>query len=499
MVQDREGAFEVEAEAEGEDTGAPDLPLPAKSRFFYALGQAAEGVKNESFGLFLLFYYTNVLGLSGILAGRAILIALIFDAVTDPLVGSLSDRTHSRWGRRHPYMLVSALPLGFFFYAVFAPPEGLAEGDLFLWMVVFTVLTRAAMTLFHVPHLSLGAELSTHYEERTLIVTERTIASRLGGAMPGLIGLLWFMRATDAYPDGRFNPSAYPDFALVASVSMVLVILLSWWGTRSRIPLLTKPAPVESGSGVLSTMISEAFQALRLRSFRALFFGSVTSFVAWGVVGTMGLHSGTFFWKVSVGDLVIWGFAAGISIFVGLLFWSRAASRWDKKPVFLVGIGIFVLFTTPPDLLRIFGYWPELGSPFYLPMFVITTGVIANFGIAATMVTGGSMMADITDEDELRTGRRREGVYFGAVSFAAKAAFGLGGLIAGMIVEGVGVTKLQSPEEATAEIVFQLGLAHGLIILALITLGAVVFSRYDLSRARHGEIRAALEQRSGVS
>ena len=204
----------------------PLAVLTSRTRFFYALGQAAEGIKNESFGIFLLFYYTNVLGLSGVLAGRAILIALVFDAVTDPLVGVLSDRTHSRYGRRHPYMLASALPLGLFFYGVFAPPADLAEGELFLWMLTFTVLTRGAMTLFHVPHLSLGAELSSNYEERTLIVTERTIWSRFGGAMPGLLGLLWFMRTTEQYPDGRFNGPWSRQHNVASSLVVVPFLIL---------------------------------------------------------------------------------------------------------------------------------------------------------------------------------------------------------------------------------------------------------------------------------
>ena len=104
------------------------------------------------------------------------------------------------------------------------------------------------------------------------------------------------------------------------------------------------------------------------------------------------------------------------------------------------------------------------------------------------------MMADVTDEDELVSRRRREGIFFGATSFAAKAAFGIGGLIAGFIVESVGITKMQSAAEAGPGVVRQLGLAHGLTILVLITLSALVFSRYDLTRQRHAEISAALAE-----
>ena len=130
------------------------------TKLSYGIGQAAEGIKNAAFGTFLLLYYNQVLGLSGSLAGIAIFIALCFDAVTDPIAGSISDNFRSKWGRRHPFMYASAIPLAIAFYFLFVPMDGLGTTGLFIWMTVFTILTRGAMTLYHVPHLALGAELS---------------------------------------------------------------------------------------------------------------------------------------------------------------------------------------------------------------------------------------------------------------------------------------------------------------------------------------------------
>src|SRR5690606_25534657 len=125
----------------------------------YGVGQVAEGAKNTAFDLFLFFYYNQVLGLSGTLSGAAMLIALAVDAATDPLVGSLSDSLRSRWGRRHPFLYASALPLGCSFALLFRPPEGLGQLGLFGWLTLFAVATRVSMTLYFVPHLALGAEL----------------------------------------------------------------------------------------------------------------------------------------------------------------------------------------------------------------------------------------------------------------------------------------------------------------------------------------------------
>jgi len=112
-------------------------------RTLFAFGQIPEGVQSTAFGFFLLFFYNQVLGLSGAYASAAIVIAQAIDAVIDPIVGNWSDRTRSAWGRRHPFMYAAALPFGICFYLLFTPPTGLTETALFLWLVVFSTLTRA--------------------------------------------------------------------------------------------------------------------------------------------------------------------------------------------------------------------------------------------------------------------------------------------------------------------------------------------------------------------
>ena len=106
----------------------------------FGVGQAAEGIKNQAFNVFLLFYYQQIVGIPGSLAGLALGIALIFDAISDPAAGVISDRFKSRWGRRHPFMFVSAFPLVITFIALFNPPAGMDQFASFLWLTVFAVL-----------------------------------------------------------------------------------------------------------------------------------------------------------------------------------------------------------------------------------------------------------------------------------------------------------------------------------------------------------------------
>ena len=134
-------------------------PLTRGIKVSYGVGQAAEGIKNAAFNVFVFFYYTQVLGLPTVYTGIAIGIALAVDSITDPLIGSLSDNWQGSSGRRHPFLYVSILPLGLFFIGLFNPPE-LEEFILYLWLTVFSVGTRSMMTLYYEPHVSLGAEHS---------------------------------------------------------------------------------------------------------------------------------------------------------------------------------------------------------------------------------------------------------------------------------------------------------------------------------------------------
>ena len=169
--------------------------LSWRIRLAFGVGQLAEGIKNSAFGIFLLFYYVSVMGLSGTMAGLALLIALCFDGITDPLMGSLSDSFKSRWGRRHPFMYCAALPFAISFYFLFSPPDNLSPLELFSWLTFFSILTRGLMTIHSVPHLALNAELSDDYLERTTLSSMRNLFSMLGYLCVVAGGFFYFFKA----------------------------------------------------------------------------------------------------------------------------------------------------------------------------------------------------------------------------------------------------------------------------------------------------------------
>ena len=475
--------------------GVAAAALPLRTKLWYTLGQLGEGIKNESFSYFLLFYYTNVQGLAGSLAGLAIFVSMVVDAVADPLMGVLSDRTRSRFGRRHPWIFASALPLAASLYLVFAPPAGLGQWPLFAWMLGWTLVNRFALTMFHVPYLALGAELTRDWNERTVLVSMRHSFGQLALFAPAVLGFLWLFRDSADHGKGQFNAPAYPIYAAICAISVFALVILSAWMTRDRIPLLAAPDENAGRENVLVATWRDLRALLRQRAFRAVFFGLAIASVASGVTLNLGLHAGSFFWDIDTRVLGVWRVVVAVAIVAGLAYWTRRATTSDKGALFSEGLIWYVVIHTAVWLAATYGVWPDRAHAWYVPLYLIGTGVLAPFAVASTFAMGQSMMADCADHDESETGRRREGVYFGAASLAMKVTLGGGALIAGAISDVVGLTGLRDIAAVTPEMREQLGLAMTLSVLVLMSLSLLVFRQYDLTRARVAEIHARLEAR----
>lgn len=458
----------------------------------YGVGQAAEGIKNFSFETFLFFYFSRVLGLSGSAAGAAVAIALVFDAVTDPLAGSLSDSFRHKWGRRHPFMYAAAPPLALSYGLLFSPPAGLGSVGLFVWLTIFTILVRTSMTLYHVPHLSLGAELSNDYQERTSIVGFRVIFSALGSLAVAVLARTVFFTPTADLENGQLDAAAYPSFGWFFAGLMLVTILMSAAGTHSRIATLPK-APDDPEPPSLGRVGRELREAFRNDSFRFFVTGIFIFFVARGVQLTLNLDMLTYFWNMkekTMGVLVAMVFAFTL----GIPFWA-AASRWlDKKPTILTGISSFSILILLPPLMKLLGLWPAPDSPLYAPGIIGMTALAA-FGGAAGIVAAGSMMADIADEHELSTHRRQEGIFFGALSFSVKSSSGAGHLIAGLAMDAIAFPRQVTVAEVAPETIRSLGWIFCGFLLVLGTFSVTLVSRYRLTRKRHAEISAELGRR----
>ncbi|MCP4682332.1 MAG: hypothetical protein GY864_08350 [Desulfobacterales bacterium] len=470
--------------------------LSFATKLYFGVGQLAEGIKSNAFSTFLFFYYNQVLGLPGTLSGIAAFIALCFDAVSDPLAGSLSDSLQSRWGRRHPFMYVSAIPLAITFYLVFSPPAGLGNIGLFLWLTLFAVLVRGAMTLYHVPHLALGAELSTDYDERTSIVGYRMVFQIVGMAGTALVGLGVFFASSPEFPNGQLNAQAYPKFALTGAVFMWITIWISAIGTHKMIPYLpvSKPDSVPFG---ITRVLHEVRDALRNVSFRALFTGLVIIAVLLGVQNTLLVHMGTYFYQLTPGQIQLYIISMVVGASSGTIF-ARLLNRLiDKKPTMFVGVFLGTSFTGIPPLLWVMDLLPPNTDPAMMWIILSFSGLGAFFSIQST-VTGASIMADIADEHELQTKHRQEGIFFGAISFSGKAAYGLGLVIAGFTIDLIDFPSNAEPGAVPQEVLMKLGLFYGPVVWLLSMSALVFYIGIKLNRHRMAEIRTALDNKRAM-
>ncbi len=474
------------------DTPEADrVRLPIK--LIYGSGQFAEGVKNAAFATFVLLYYNQVLGLSGTLAGLAIFIALCFDAITDPVVGSISDNFKSRWGRRHPFMYAAAFPMAFSFYFLFAPPEELSSGALFAWMTVFTVLVRGSMTLYYVPHLALGAELSDHYTERSSIVAYRWIFSVFGHLAVIISAFAIFFLDVDGQ-SGDLIAENYPPFAFVLAIVVALSILVSAGGTHSQISKLPTTRFVDrSGWAIMTGVLKDTLEALHNRSFRWLAGATLSSQVMSGLQAALSLYMANFFWEMVDQSKMLLLMAMPVGFVIGIAATRTVHERYDKRRTLIIGVSGTFVFMVTPVVLRLMDLFPANDNPLITPILVAFAFASGIGGLA--LVSANSMMADIADEHELQTGRRQEGIFFGAISFAAKGAVGLGTMISGVALDLIRFPVGAAPGEVDAETVFKLGAVYGPLLGVFMVFAMYCVTHYGLTKALHDEIKVELSKR----
>ena len=454
-----------------------DAPvITSRVRWLYGFGSIAYGVKDNGFSYFLLFYYNQVLGLPGAYAGAAILIAMVFDAISDPLVGVWSDNTHSRWGRRHPFMYASAFPVAIVYYFLWNPPE-LSDFHLFIYLTIAAILIRFFITLYEIPSSGIVAELTDDYDERTRLLSFRYMMGWYGGLTMAL--LMWgvFM-----VMHGEKSETTFQVYGTVGAIAMVVSILGSSAGLHKYIPYLK--APPQRDSYAIGGLLKDLKVTVSNRNFGALFFAGLFAAIAGGVSTNFNAYINLHFWEFTPEQVrwIIVGLfgSAAMAAFLA----PKITARFDKKRSAMGIYAVGIVFGAAPVLLRLAGFFPDNDSPYLYPIMVchamLDVTLIVMFGIVQS-----SMLADIVEDSEINTGRREEGLFFAARTFAAKATSGVGAFIAGVALDLIHFPKDAAPGEVPADIIWDLGFIYGpsLMIFYLMALGAISF--YRITRAGH--------------
>ncbi|MGI9272767.1 MAG: MFS transporter [Woeseiaceae bacterium] len=480
-----------------QDTSAEGEPVnrrrkvSTRTKLLFASGALQEATVTAG-GIVTILFYNQVLGVSASLAGTAYLIVSIFDAVLDPIVGTISDRFQSRWGRRHPFMFASALPIAVGFFFLYQPLDGLGETGLFIWLVAFFALVRLGQTLYLIPHDALGAELTDDYEERTSIFGYNNVGEMVLSMIIAALLYVVIFPTPEGAENGLLNEARYIILATAGSITILFSVLLCSFGTLDQLPYLKK---VEiSKKFVLSGYFQEIGTLLRNPSYLAACLSLLTIFIGLGIIGVVANYAYIYAFEFSSEEMFWAGMAKLPGVFVALPLLYFFSKFWEKKQIVIYTTVFTAVIIAAPYTLKLFGYFLPNDSPYIL--FAVFVPLLIGFMVfPVSYIVIDSQLADIADEHELNIGKRREGIIFSVRSFGKKATQGVGGFIAGFGLEFIGFPENAEVGNIPAEAIEGLLILNGPVYLVLYLVGISFMMMYRIDKKRHAEILTELEKR----
>ena len=349
------------------------------------------------------------------------------------------------------------------------------------------------MTLFHVPHLALGGELSSNYHERTRVMSFNNFFGWIGGAGTHFVALTFAFAATAEYANGLLNPDAYPVFSAVAAVIVFFILYTSAWFTRDQIPRLSQP-PDDQPKFTLLEFWSDIKAVLANRNYVFLLIALFLLSVMLGVRGAFNLYMNTYYWEFLPAQIALFVIGSAVGYFTAFSLTTEIHRRFDKRATIVWTAVLLSIFPALPVILRMVGYFPENGTELLLPMMIVFVALGGVCG-AVLNISVMSALADIADENELLYGRRQEGMLYSARTFFAKADNALGHFIAGIALDLIQFPVNSKPGEVDADVIYWLGLIDSPITILPGILAACFYAGYRINKSRHEQIQAELTVR----
>lgn len=471
------------------DATAPKPGLLTK--LAYGSGAIADGVKNNGFEYFLLFYYSQVLGVDFALVGATLMIAMVVDGLTDPIVGYWSDNLRTRFGRRHPFMYLSVIPVGIAYIFAWNPPAGLTGNELFPYLLMITIAVRVAFTFYDVPSSALVAELTDDYDERTSFLSFRYVFGWLGGVTMAGYTLLFLLVDTEIYGSGFLNVDGYKTYGNIAAMVIAGSILICALGTHSHIPHLK--APRETQPMTIGRVFAEIGTMLSNKSFQGLFMAALFGFMAAGVAASLNYYINGFYWEFTTTQTFYLTISVFVSAAIAFVLAPIVSKTLGKKRGAIIVGGIAFSIAPMPVLLRLLGLMPPNGTELLFNIILVVTMLDVAL-IIAYQILASSMIADIVEENELKTGRRSEGIFFAGISFMRKLARGSGLFLASLVLAAADLSRNIQPGDLSEETLRMLGAGYSLGLLALWGTAIGFLFRYQISREDHEANLAALQE-----
>jgi GPH family glycoside/pentoside/hexuronide:cation symporter len=446
--------------------------LSRLTKLAFGAGDLGPAIVSSINGFFLNAFLLDVAGLRPAMAGTIFLLVKIWDAVNDPLIGTLTDRTHTRWGRRRPWLLFAAIPFGLFFFLQWNVPP-ISDFGKFWYYLVVALLLDTAFTAINVPYAALTPELSHDYDERTSLSSYRMSFSILGGVFAAFLHTIIVKAA-----GGNDPVRGYAISAAIWAVVITVPNFICFAFTRETHFKEQRP----QGPGF--------FEGLRLAfRNRAFVIVTVIYLLSWLSVQFVQTNLLLYvkYWigaESQFGTLVL---AVQVSAFLFLMLWARVSQRLGKQRTYYVGMAFWIVV----ELALFFVQRGQVSLLFVL-------AVLAGGGVSIAYLIPWSMLPDVIELDELQTGQRREGIFYGFFVFLQKFGMSLGLVISNFVLEASGYINqapggplpVQPASVLLAMRVF-VSLAPALILAA----SFFAVRAYPITREKHAQMRLELAKR----
>ena len=453
---------------------APTEKVPLRTKLAFGCGDVGPAVATAIMSFFLLYFFTDVARLSPADASVILLLTKMWDAVNDPLIGLLSDRINTRWGRRRPWFLFGALPFGLAFFLLFQVPP-LGDAARFAYYLVVSLLLDTMFTVVNVPYTALTPELSRDYDERTSLNSYRFAFSIAGGLIAAVTHPI-IVNAVAAQTDLQ---TGYAVSALVWALVCVAPFFIAFFGTYER------HTPEEAEAMPFVESLRWTF---RNRAFRYATGIYLLSWLVVQTVSTLIVYYLTYWLRrPEITPLVLLGVQG--SALIWLFIWNAVSRRVGKQGVYFIGMTMWIaaslaLFAVQPD-------WPTWS--------VIGLAILAGVGVAVAYLVPWAMLPDVIELDELETGRRREGAFYGLFVLLQKVGLALGLFVVGQVLSATGyitpppgaTTPIVQPDSALLAIRVMMGPAAAAVLIA----GMFLVGRFPITRASHEQTLRELAAR----
>lgn len=490
-VADREGA------QAGADAGSGQpAKRPWRVKFFYGLGSIAFGVKDNGFTYLLMIFYNQALGVPAAAVGLAIMIALLVDAVADPLIGTWSDNVRSRLGRRHPFMYAAALPIAVSYFFLWNPPSDYDAQALFWYLLILSILIRLCISMYEIPSSALVVDLAESYDDRTDFLSYRWFFGWIGGLTISILGFSVFLRSTPEHPTGTLNVEGYSLYGLTASLMMFAAILISSYGTQHLVRTF-RPVP-ERRPFIFARSARETMETIVNRPFLTIAGATLFSYAATGIAAAVLTYFRVYFWELT-GDqislLLVGNFAA---VFVALFVAPRFATRTGKKRAQIMLWIAFIIASPAMYWSRLMGWLPANGTE--LLYWLLFASSFINTLLAVCLGTiGSSLLADVVEHSAARTGRHSAGLIFATNAFMLKATSGIGAFGAGIILAFVEFPENAKVGEVSQQVLVNFAWTEPAVIMALQLCALGLIIAYPITKAMHEANLRTLAERSKAS